>query len=147
MGSKPSLIGSSVGKKVVMALTGVGLILFIVGHLVGNLLIFAGPDALNDYAVLLRTSTALLWTARIGLIVILVLHVITAAQLKRANMKARPQPYQYQNTVQAPLSSRTMGLIGSFILFFVIGHLLHLTLGIIHPEYSTFIDAEGRHAV
>ena len=130
-----------------MALTGLGLILFLFAHLAGNLLIFAGADALNDYAALLKSNMGVLWGARVGLIVIFILHVSTAFQLSRENTLARPTAYAHQNTVQATLSSRSMALSGTFVLFYVVGHLLHFTMGVILPEHYAMTDSMGRHDV
>jgi len=148
MKTKPkNFLFSSIGKKVTMAVTGLLLVGFIVGHLTGNLLIFVGQDALNDYAVLLHSAPAVIWTARIGLLIAFVLHVVTAAKLAKENRQARPQAYAYKNTVQASITSRSMGISGSFILLFVIGHLLHFTWGVIYPEYADLVDSKGRHDV
>ncbi len=143
----PSFVRSSIGKKVIMAVTGVLLIGFIMAHMAGNLLVFVGPDAINDYAKLLKESGLILWVARIGLILIFVLHIASAIALKRENRKARPQAYAYKNTVQASIASRYMGLTGSVILLFVIGHLLHFTWTFFNPEYAALIDNQGRHDV
>lgn len=130
-----------------MAITGVALVGFIIGHLSGNLLIFLGQDALNTYAYTLHSYPALLWVARIGLLSAFILHVVSAILLSRKNRQARPAGYAFNNTVQAPLASRSMGISGTFILLFVIGHLLHFTLGVFHPEYATLTDPQGRHDV
>src|SRR5512136_156544 len=85
-----TFLDTTVGKKLVMALTGVILLLFIVAHLAGNLLIFAGPDALNAYAATLKRIPELLWLARLVLLVALVFHVLYAVQLTIINWRARP---------------------------------------------------------
>lgn len=130
-----------------MALTGVGLIGFIIAHLLGNLLIFLGPESLNSYAKGLHDLGALLWVARIGLIGIFVLHVISAIAVSREKRAARPEGYKVKGNVKSSMASRNMGISGVFILFFVVGHLLHFTLGYIYPSYSNFIDEQGRHDV
>lgn len=147
MSATHSFFSSSVGRKAVMAVSGVLLIGFLLAHLLGNLLIFAGPDAMNSYAAMLKGSPKLLWTARIGLLAIFLAHVTTAIQLSRENAQARPVGYCYQNTVKATLASRTMALSGVLVLFYIIGHLLHFTLGVLYPEYFHLTDALGRHDV
>ena len=138
---------STIGQKAVMALTGILLFGFIVAHLIGNLQMFAGPDAINEYAKLLKSMPALLWTARVGLFVIFATHVATAFSLKRRNMNARPEGYAYEDTVQASLASRTMIATGTLLLLYIAYHLAHFTLGATHPEFFHLTDAKGRHDV
>jgi succinate dehydrogenase / fumarate reductase cytochrome b subunit len=130
-----------------MGISGALLISFLVVHMLGNLQIFLGPDAINDYAAFLKSIPGPLWGARIGLIAIFIVHVVTALQLKALNISARTESYVFENTVQASKSSRFMALSGTIILFYVIGHLLHFTLGVIHPEYFSLVDQKGRHDV
>ncbi|MCC6954011.1 MAG: succinate dehydrogenase cytochrome b subunit [Deltaproteobacteria bacterium] len=139
--------GSSIAQKYIVAITGLLLVLFVIVHLVGNLQMFAGQDAVNQYAVMLRSMGPLLWVARIGLIVIFVLHVSTAFRLYRRNRAARPTAYVTQSTVQASIASRTMIFSGSFVFLYIIGHLLHLTFGLVLPEHAHLVDSMGRHDV
>ncbi len=125
---------SSIGGKTTMAVTGVLLFLFVIAHLLGNLQIFAGPKAINDYAKTLHDLGPLLWVARIGLLAIFVLHVLTAIRLSRANKAARPVAYAKEATVQASFASRSMLLSGLSLLAFVVYHLLHFTVGAVHAE-------------
>ncbi len=120
---------SSIGKKLVVALTGIVLVLFLAGHLSGNLLMFVGRDAFNEYARFLHSMLhgTGIWIARIGLLAALVLHVAATISLTRQNRAAR-QPYEYKATIQASKSSRIMMLTGLTILAFVIFHLLHFTV-------------------
>ncbi len=120
---------SSIGKKLVVALTGIVLVLFLAGHLSGNLLIFVGRAAFNEYAEFLHGALhgAGVWIARIGLLVMLVLHVAATISLARQNRAAR-QPYEFPATIQASKSSRIMIVSGLTILAFVIFHLLHFTV-------------------
>jgi len=138
---------SSIGRKYIVGATGIALVLFAIGHMLGNLQIFLGPKAINDYAALLKSMPALLWGARIGLLVAFTLHIATALKLKWENVQARPTPYAADNTVQASSSSRMMALSGTMILLYVVGHLLHFTLGLILPEYAHLKDELGRHDV
>lgn len=122
---------SSIGKKLIVAITGIVLVLFLAGHMTGNLLVFAGREAFNDYAQLLHHALhgAGIWVARIGLLVAIVLHVAATISLTRQNKAAR-QPYAYQATIQATKSSRIMIWTGLTILFFIVYHLLHYTIRI-----------------
>lgn len=142
-----SFLRSTIGQKAIMAITGMLLFGFIVAHLFGNLQMFAGPDAINEYAKLLKSMPAILWAARIGLLVIFTLHVATAFNLKRRNMAARPEGYAYEDTVQASLASRTMIVTGTLILLYIAYHLAHFTLGLTHPEFFHRTDSKGRHDI
>lgn len=130
-----------------MAVTGFFLFGFVVVHMLGNLQIFFGPEALNAYAKKLQEMTELLWPARLFLLANLILHVWTAVRLTAENRGARPTPYAYKDTVQASYASRTMMMSGLIVLAFTIYHLLHFTFGIAHPQYFHATDAQGRHDV
>jgi succinate dehydrogenase / fumarate reductase cytochrome b subunit len=119
---------SSVGKKFVMAGTGLLLFGFVVAHLAGNLQVFIGPEEINRYGNFLQTNLELLWPARIGLLVIVGLHIWSAIKLTAENRAARPQAYAQQKLVAASYASRTMMMSGLIILAFIIYHLLHFTL-------------------
>ena len=122
---------SSIGKKLIVALTGLALVLFLAGHMSGNLLVFVGPEAFNDYAQLLHHlfHGVGLWIARIGLLVAVGLHIAATIALTRQNKAARKQ-YEHQATIQASKSSRIMIWTGLTILAFVIYHLMHFTVRI-----------------
>jgi len=126
-----ALVKSSIGRKFIVAITGLALVLFLAGHLSGNLLIFVGPDAFNEYAEFLHTFLhgAGVWIARIGLLVCLLLHVVFTISLTRENRAARTN-YAHEATVQATKSSRLMIWSGLTILAFVVYHLLHFTIRI-----------------
>jgi succinate dehydrogenase / fumarate reductase, cytochrome b subunit len=124
-------LASTVGSKFLVALTGLALTLFVYVHMAGNLLVFRGPEALNDYAEFLKAHAGLLWSARIGLLAVFVLHIALALRLKRRNLAARPTRYVHEATMQASWASRNMVLTGLVILAFVIFHLLHYTVGIV----------------
>jgi succinate dehydrogenase / fumarate reductase, cytochrome b subunit len=121
---------SSLGSKYIMALTGLGLIGFVIAHMLGNLQIFLGKDALNAYAHHLEEIPTLLWAARIGLLAIFILHIAIGIRLWLLNRGARPERYVHEDAVQATWASRHMLLTGLVILVFVIYHLLHFTLGV-----------------
>ncbi len=126
-----SFWNSSIGKKLLVALTGIVLLLYLPAHLAGNLLVFAGPDAVNEYGVFLHDlgHGAAIWIARAGLLAAFVVHVVLTIQLTAANRAARTD-YAYPSTVQASRSSRIMIWSGLTILAFVIYHLLHFTVRI-----------------
>jgi succinate dehydrogenase / fumarate reductase cytochrome b subunit len=121
---------TTVGKKVVMAATGVVLFGFLIGHMAGNLQYFAGREALNAYAEKLRQVPALLWAVRIGLLAAVVLHVTASVQLALLQRAARPVKYVRKQNVGSTYASRTMYWSGPIILAFVIYHLMHLTWGV-----------------
>lgn len=118
---------SSIGKKQIVAVTGIGLVLFLVAHLAGNLLIFSGPVALNSYAKKLHDLGPLLWVMRLGLIAMFAGHIITAIQLVRANRKARQQRYAVNNTPERSFAAKTMPVSGAIIAAYLIFHLLDYT--------------------
>lgn len=118
-----------------MAVSGIVLIGFVIGHLVGNLQIFSHPDQINGYAAFLHDLGPLLWVARIGLLVAVVIHVWAAAVLTIENKRARGvSGYGYKHTIQATLASRTMRWTGVVVLAFIVYHLAHFTLGGVHAE-------------
>ena len=127
----PQPVCSSLGKKYVMAVTGVLLIGFVIVHMSGNLLLFAGRDAINTYAAALTARPALLWTARIGLLAVFLVHLFVAFRLTYENYSARPQGYAFERTLQASFASRHMMLTGLVLLAFIVYHLAHFTLGVV----------------
>jgi len=138
---------TSTGKKFLMAASGAALFGFVIGHLVGNLQIFLGQEAINRYALFLKSTGELLWAARIGLLVMIGLHIWTSVQLTAENAAARPVAYTGKNYIKASTASRTMIWSGLVILVFIIYHLMHYTFMVVHPEYRNLLDARGRHDV
>ena len=126
---------SSIGKKAVMAVTGLVLFGFLILHMLGNLQVFLGREVMNHYAETLHGNPGLLWVARVVLLVSVVLHTWAAIQLTAVKAAARPVAYIKQGNVQGSTGSRTMMLSGPVIALFVIGHLLHFTTGTIHPQF------------
>ena len=126
---------TSVGKKVLMAVTGLFMFLFVIAHLLGNLQIFAGAEAINNYARFLRTLGGVLWGARAGLLVCLGIHMYAALTLWLQNQKARKTRYVRQQPQASTVSSRWMIATGPLILVYIVYHLLHLTLGVAHPDF------------
>jgi succinate dehydrogenase / fumarate reductase cytochrome b subunit len=138
---------SSIGKKITVALTGVILILFVIGHLLGNLEIYLGQDHTNGYAEFLHTTGPLLWIVRIVLIVAVVAHIVATIQLSVENRRAKPRKYARKVSQASTIASRTMIYSGLLVLCFVIYHLLHFTFETTNPEFRTLTDAQGRHDV
>jgi len=132
-----TFFGSSIGKKVVMAASGLVLFGFVVGHMVGNLQVFLGREALNEYAVFLREFLhgQGLWIARGGLLVAALLHIWAATGLTLANWSARPVGYRRWQAEESTYASRTMVWSGPILAAFIVYHLAHLTTGDAHPSF------------
>lgn len=135
---------STNGKKVVMAVTGAMMFLFVIGHLLGNLQVFEGPVKINDYARFLRSIGEVLWAVRIALILAIILHITATVQLALRNKKARPVGYSRKEAINSSYASRTMYWSGPIVLVFIIFHLLQFTAGYIHPE-ARFIEGDVYH--
>jgi succinate dehydrogenase / fumarate reductase cytochrome b subunit len=136
---------SSVGKKAVMAVTGLVLVAYLISHVLANLLVFTGPDRINRYAALLHGTGGALWGARLVLLVAAILHIVAAVQLALRSRAARPQPYAGGREPQtSTLAGRTLRWGGALILFFLVYHILHFTTGTAHPD---FIELNPYHNV
>jgi succinate dehydrogenase cytochrome b subunit len=136
---------SSVGKKVIMATTGLIWVAYLITHMLANLLVFQGPSKINAYSAFLHGTGGALWTARLVLIAALVLHVVAAAQLTDRRLKARPAKYVARREPQvSTLASRTIRWGGTLILAFLVYHILHFTLGTAHPD---FVEGNPYHNV
>ncbi|MFN3412642.1 MAG: succinate dehydrogenase cytochrome b subunit [Thermoanaerobaculum sp.] len=131
-----SFYSTTVGKKLVMAVTGLILAVFVLGHMAGNLQIYQGPEKLNHYAQLLRVSMPLLWTVRLILLASVVLHIVAAVHVTLQNWRSRPQKYAVTAYQEADIASRTMIWGGLVVAAFVVYHLLHLTLGTAHGDFK-----------
>ena len=141
------LIRTSVGKKLLMALTGFISFGYVAGHMLGNLQIFLGQDRLNAYAEALHSLGPLLWVIRAFLLVAFGVHIWLGTVLKLENMAARPVSYAKTNTVQATLASRTMIITGLTVLAFFVYHILHFTARVTNPDFAHLSDAHGRYDV
>lgn len=132
---------SSIGKKLIVAVTGIVLVGFLVAHMTGNLLVYAGRGALNDYAEFLHhfLHGTGIWLFRIVLLGAFVLHIAATVALTRQNREARKDRYEFESTVQASRSSRIMIVSGLTILAFVIFHILHFTIPV-SPNLSGLQD-------
>jgi succinate dehydrogenase / fumarate reductase cytochrome b subunit len=149
-----NIFKSSLGRKYIMAVTGFVMFGFVVGHLVGNLQIFLGQEAINRYGHFLQSNVELLWPVRIGLLLMLALHVWSAATLSRENKAARPVAYTEYRPIGSSYASRTMLMSGLIILAFIIYHLLHYTVQVKFVNMTgqdftdkVFIDGKGRHDI
>jgi succinate dehydrogenase / fumarate reductase, cytochrome b subunit len=137
---------STTGKKIVMAVTGAILFIFVIGHMLGNLQVFEGPEKINAYGRFLHNLGEILWAERIGLLAAVVLHITATVQLALRNKAARPVDYSRRKAINSSYASRTMYWSGPIVLAFVIFHLLHLTAGMIAPG-AAFIEGDVYHNV
>ncbi len=135
MTSERPVLGS-IALKAVMALTGLVLYGFVFVHMVGNLQLYQGPEKINAYAAFLKSVPAVLWGFRAVLLGAVTLHAVAAFVLWRRNRAARPIGYDSQDFQAATVTSRTMYWTGPMIGFFIVYHLLHLTVGSVHPSFS-----------
>lgn len=143
-----SYVKSSMGAKHLMAISGLVLTGFVLGHMAGNLLLFGGPDAINAYAEGLKNTPPLLWGTRIVVLVSVIVHVAAGLRLAAMNRAARPVKYVRYKPQLTPFYARVMPWTGMILLAFIVFHLLHYTVGVV--EVSTFagtagnVDAAGR---
>jgi succinate dehydrogenase / fumarate reductase cytochrome b subunit len=139
------LTQSSVGRKFLMAVTGLLLLLFVVVHLVGNATFFGGPDWLNAYAKHLHDLGPFVWVFRLVMLALIAIHIAVGVQLTLENRSARLQPYSVKENLRSTFSSRTMIISGLVLLAFLVYHLLHFTAQIVTPfSAKANLDALGR---
>src|SRR5438128_7284443 len=139
---------SSIGKKMIVAVAGVILILFVIGHLLGNLQIFLGPDWINGYSQHLRDLGPLLWAIRFFLLAAVVIHIYATIQLAIENRRARPEAYVDREYVKATFASRHMVLSGLIGLAFIIYHLAHFTVRVTDRRFALLkVDPLGHYDV
>jgi len=144
------LMNSTIGAKFTMALTGIVLVGFVVQHMVFNLQLFAGPDALNAYAYNLKgmLGGGLVWGGRAFLLACIGLHIMSAMRLSARNRAARPSRYAAGlKTQKTSYAAKFMLGTGIVTLLFIVYHILHFTGGVVQPENFHFVDGEGRHDV
>jgi succinate dehydrogenase / fumarate reductase, cytochrome b subunit len=128
---------SSVGKKVIMATTGLIWVAYLITHMLANLLVFQGPDKINAYSAFLHGTGGALWAARLVLLAALVLHVVAAVQLAGRRHEARPVGYAGGLEPQAStVAARTIRWGGALVLIFLVYHILHFTVGTAHPSFA-----------
>lgn len=130
-----SFFQSSIGKKVVVALTGLAMFGFVIGHLLGNLQMFQGPEKLNAYAHFLKNTKGLLWGTRVVMLTSIILHVLFTIQLRLRNRAGRPIAYERHEAQYSTVSARVMFWSGLYLMAYIIYHILHFTLGV-HPQFS-----------
>lgn len=127
---------STLSLKIVMALTGLAGAGFVLMHMLGNLQVFLGRDAYNDYAEFMQGLGGLLWVARLGLLTILGLHVATAVVLFQRNQKARPERYAGLQQKRTSVAAMYMTELGLVLLFYIIYHIAHFTVGAVHTNFD-----------
>jgi len=147
-----NIFRSSLGKKYVMAISGLIMFLFVIAHLAGNLQIFLGAEAINRYGHFLQSNPELIWPARLFLLLMLVLHIWAAVKLSLENKAARPVGYASWQPAGATYASRTMLLSGIIIFIFIVYHILHFTvqseyLNLTHRNFVDFEDPAKRHDI
>jgi succinate dehydrogenase / fumarate reductase cytochrome b subunit len=136
---------TSVGKKAVMAVTGIILVAYLITHVLANLLVFQGPEQINSYSRFLHGTGGALWAARLVLLAALGLHVVAAVQLTARRRAARPVGYAGGRDAQvSTFASRSIRWGGVLILVFLIYHILHFTLGTVH---TAFVEGDPYHNV
>jgi succinate dehydrogenase / fumarate reductase cytochrome b subunit len=135
LNSLSAFYNSSIGKKMIVALTGVVLMVFVVGHLLGNLQIFLGPEWVNSYAQHLRDLGPLLWLIRASLLATVLVHIYVTIRLAIDNRRARPRDYIEKEHVKASFASRHMVVSGLVVFAFIVFHLLHFTGRKFNPQF------------
>lgn len=145
--NRKGILHSTLGKKYVMAISGLLLLFFVIGHMLGNLQIFLGREPLNAYGAFLKSKPIMLWMARIGLLGLVIIHIASAIALTKQNRAARPIGYRIKESIGASYASRTMIWSGMIVFAFIIYHLLHFTIGVVDPELLTMKDEAGRHDI
>lgn len=141
------LLKSTVGRKILMAITGQLMVLFVIVHLLGNSTVFVGADWLNAYAKHLHDLGPFVWVFRLAMLTFFGVHVIFGTLLTLENSTANPQKYAVNNKLEATFSSENMIWTGLLMAAFVVYHLLHFTVRVTNPEISQGIDAVGRFNV
>ena len=147
-----NIFASSLGKKYIMAVSGLVMFLFVLGHLAGNLQIFLGPEAINRYGHFLQSNPELIWPARLFLLLMLVLHIWSATKLSLENRAARPVGYAVFEPIGSSYASRTMLVSGIIVFVFIVYHLLHYTVQVKYinltgENFIDFTDPEKRHDI
>lgn len=146
------LFRSSLGKKYLMAISGMALFIFVIGHMLGNLQVFLGQETFNAYGHFLQSKPELVWAARLGLLAMVLLHIWAALKLTAENRAARPHSYGNYKPVGSSFASRSMIISGLILLVFIIYHLLHFTvktkgINMTGTDFHTLRDAKGFHDI
>jgi succinate dehydrogenase / fumarate reductase cytochrome b subunit len=137
------VITSSIGKKILMGISGILLVAFITIHMIGNLQIFLGEHALNQYAHLLKVSPEFLWVFRLGILLVATVHILAAITLTLENTGARPKDYLKEKSA-ASYASRTMIVSGIIAFIFLAYHILHFTAHVTNPGFDALLDANDK---
>lgn len=132
------LYRSTIGKKILMAVSGVILVGYLLTHVVANLLIFTSADALDAYAEFIKSKPFVLWPARVVLLAAALVHIVAAAQVTLRNRAARPVGYRRRSPQASTWASRSMRIGGVVLLLFIVLHILHFTTGTLHPTAPRF---------
>ena len=140
------LFSDSIGRKAVMAVTGLLMVLFVVGHLLGNLTIFAGADGINAYAEKLQALAVVVWTNRVVMGTAVLLHIVLSIQITMENSKAKPDKYAVSRSLRATFASKNMIWTGVILGAFIVYHLLHFTFRVT-PNLVLQEDGQGRFDV
>lgn len=140
---RAGFLRTTIGQKIVMAVTGLIMIGFVIGHVLGNLLVFRGATALNEYSAFLKSTGGLLWTVRAVLLVSVLAHIWAAVSLTRRKVHARPVGYAERDPQVSTWAARTIRWGGALLLIFIVLHLLHFTFGIWRPAPFSRTDVYG----
>ncbi|MBI5075122.1 MAG: succinate dehydrogenase cytochrome b subunit [Nitrospirae bacterium] len=140
------LFQNRVGRKIVMSLTGLAMVIFVIIHLLGNASLFSGPDGINAYGKLLHSLGAFLWLIRLIMLTALCLHILFGIHLTLENRAAKPQRYAVRKDLSSTFAGRNMIWTGLLIASYLLYHLLHFTLEVIYPGLAAYQnpDAAGR---
>jgi succinate dehydrogenase / fumarate reductase cytochrome b subunit len=141
-----AFLKSTVGRKIVMAVTGMTMLVFVIAHLLGNASIFEGPEGINSYARRLHELVLLIWTYRPIMIIMVLLHVFFGIQLTFENYRAKPESYGVRKSLSATFAGKNMIWTGLILGVFIIYHLLQFTFQVTDPAISAYmnLDAAGR---
>lgn len=145
MGWVVKFVKSSIGAKLLMAVSGLLLFGFVLVHMLGNLQIYLGQEPYNAYAHFLKSTPELLWAARLGLLAAVSAHIFSGVRLAALNRSARPQAYHNKVYTEASITSRSMIISGLLVLSFIGYHLAHFTLGLTDPTHYGLTDPKGYH--
>ena len=141
------LTEKTLARKILVGVSGIFLLLFVIGHMLGNSTIFFGPSSLNSYAHHLRSLGPLLWVERLIQLALAAVHIYFGITLTLENWKSRSTAYVRRTYQRSTIFSRTMIYTGLVILAFALYHLFHFTFRLTHPEISHLVDSAGRHDV
>ena len=137
----------TLARKILVGVSGIFLLLFIIGHMLGNSTIFFGPSSLNNYAHHIQSLGPFLWVERLIMLALALIHIYFGITLTLENWKSGTTAYVRRTYQRSTVFSRTMIYSGLVILAFLIYHLFNFTFQVTHPEISHLVDSAGRHDV